>query len=241
MRNPKFTKLVVNVVRSSSWLSPPNETLKSVVIVINKDSLINQLQIREFKEEYYVSQLGIQSDWLILYISILFVITGLVGYTSFVNTINQIDTKVDNAINEQEKKHALHVNEFRALKIQHFDSVSNISQMASATFFKEGLTYEALKNGLISVVYKIQAIKISNKKAYNEKLLSLAIHNLKSGLDMLNLIRKNDAFEQFFLEMANYDELRPILDEILKFENREIKDIVVDIASTLKKMFTQSE
>ncbi len=113
--------------------------------------------------------------------------------------------------------------------------------MASATFFKEGLTYEALKNGLISVVYKIQAIKISNKKAYNEKLLSLAIHNLKSGLDMLNLIRKNDAFEQFFLEMANYDELRPILDEILKFENREIKDIVVDIASTLKKMFTQSE
>ncbi len=165
----------------------------------------------------------------------------MVGYTSFVNTINQIDTKVDNAINEQEKKHALHVNEFRALKIQHFDSVSNISQMASATFFKEGLTYEALKNGLISVVYKIQAIKISNKKAYNEKLLSLAIHNLKSGLDMLNLIRKNDAFEQFFLEMANYDELRPILDEILKFENREIKDIVVDIASTLKKMFTQSE
>lgn len=201
----------------------------------NRDSLINQLQIHEFKEEYYVSQLGIQSDWLILYVSILFVITGFVGYTSFVNTIHQIDAKVDNAIKEQEKKHSIHVSEFKDMKVQILELEADLLESEFSIYSDKEFSWPALNSILMaSLKYGI----VSNSKedqAQKETYEKLRHATLEMACLYVKLFYiSDDEKKQKFFEAIDNEKINKILFELSQTNNESIIDIITDIRHMIK-------
>jgi len=81
------------------------------------DSLTRLLEVQEAKEDYYLNQLGVLSDWFILYVTALFGVIALFGFFSF----RSIEAKV----NEQEKKFE-----------ENFERVQNTVRAINAEFHK---------------------------------------------------------------------------------------------------------
>lgn len=70
--------------------------LDSSKAAIKIDSLYRLLEVQAIKEEYYIDQLGVLSDWLILFVTGLFTVLTLFGFFNFNRVVAQVS--------EQEKK-----------------------------------------------------------------------------------------------------------------------------------------
>ena len=63
---------------------------------MNKSELVKNIEAQAFKEDFYISQIGVQSDWIILYVTILFGIFGVIGYAVFRKEVEDIKSDYTN-------------------------------------------------------------------------------------------------------------------------------------------------
>lgn len=73
---------------------------------IEKDSLIRILEIKDLKEQMYITQLGFLSDWLIFIVTILFAIVVIIQYVAFDSRTKQVEEKYQEQkiLNDEHKK-----------------------------------------------------------------------------------------------------------------------------------------
>lgn len=83
-------------------------TTKNRIDQHERDSLINVLQTQQFQEEYYINQLGIQSDWMILYTTLIFGIIGLIGFGFFRTHRDEVEKQIDSLDSRLSNSHASH-------------------------------------------------------------------------------------------------------------------------------------
>ena len=111
--------------------------------------------------------------------------------------------------------------------------------MASLIFQKEELFYESIKNGLMSISYRISA----NKDSKNEKDKLVAYASCLAYLDSILVFLRTDTyteeFKKAFMQEDNYKVVIMVIDEILKCDNPMIRDTSVDIRSMFKKIFNE--
>lgn len=80
----------------------------------NRDSLVADLKIQAFKEQYYLNQQGIQSDRIIMYVSILFGVFGLLGYFSFNSQFKFLKDVTDERVKSLKVETELSVGNFKS-------------------------------------------------------------------------------------------------------------------------------
>lgn len=205
----------------------------------SRDSLRNLLEIKEIKEDHYLTQLTIQSDRIIMYVSILFVLVGLIGYTTFVNKITEINTNTQDKISRQEEKHAVHNTEFKNLKVQNFDVLSTVLDLSSAFFIEKGLNSESIKQRLIAVFYLVSAIEITEDAKRKEAFIERCINLLGITHQQLIMTLADQATFQKFIDSVDFEVNIKVLDEIVRMKNARIIDFTMEIRSIFRKLEIQ--
>lgn len=109
-----------NVSSLKSRIENTNDLVKSLLFSLNdttnKKELINKVRDLQIEHDYYINQLEIQSDWLILYISLIFAILAIVGFTVSRQAIKDATEKYDENISRHHDLIATHTASFLEFK-----------------------------------------------------------------------------------------------------------------------------
>jgi hypothetical protein len=194
----------------------------------NKDSITNEVKFLEFKQEYYTQQLGIQSDWFILYVTVLFGVFGIVGYTFFMNQINTITTEANNAIARQEKIHDEHRLEFIELKK---DTLKTNSDMYSIGISSHLSMKNYVTVTVLSILTAKQNFELAQLFDKDDDNYSRRIENTKRYLqNALNgyqlQIKETGKFE---FGKNDIEVIKSNLDAIFKCEDIPTRDLVTKV------------
>ena len=92
---------ILNYNKSSTLTAKLNQTNSVLHKYINNDTTLNkELLTREFKEDYYITQLNITNKQMTTFVSILFSIALGISVGFFVWYMSEFKTKIENKINE---------------------------------------------------------------------------------------------------------------------------------------------
>ncbi|MBV6473960.1 MAG: hypothetical protein JPMHGGIA_02258 [Saprospiraceae bacterium] len=95
------------------------------------DSLKRKIVDLKLEQETYTKMLDRQSDWFILYVSLLFVIISIFGFIISQKTVSDIKRRNNKDYKRQNEIHAEFVNEFNNLKFEVYDAIAKLNFLES--------------------------------------------------------------------------------------------------------------
>lgn len=216
--------------------------LVTIDTLFNRDSLINELKVQSAKDDLFLTQLNIQSDKYLLYISLLFFVIGLINilylYNGFIVKIESenevIKKQQEEWIEEQKLKYSIHEQrfddlEYRTLK-SNFSTYSNIGFL----FHRESRSNAAFYI-LLAAENGIRLLKLkSNNENHNEIIERGIIDNLKGMITDLKDI-KSKKIDREIKEIKNdFNKTNSLLESVISFEHKEIKSLGIEAVALLK-------
>lgn len=212
--------------------------LLTIDSLMNRDSLIRELQVEKSKKDLYLTHLTIQSDKYLLYISLLFVVIGFINFFYFftegISSIRKNNEEMKNQqeewINNQNLYRKRHEQRVSELEIGAYKTYSNVHLLASNTVgLEEADTY--ILNRLHSIKYTIKANSIENKGNISPKLQKMIIQTLTPVYNIFNNLDKYSLSEDQLLLMEPH--LKSILKELLNINNEAISGLLLRILSKI--------
>ena len=207
---------------------------------IEKDSIINDLKIQKSKEDLYLSQLSVQSDTTIMYVTILF---GLFGFINFLFIYEffykSLNTKIINLNIDTKKNIAAHDNNYKThisdLEVQQSEIIllkANTFNIIANSFPKDQLSqYLDFKLHAIDSIFNFHS-KYS-KSSDSRKMIIGILMDIKASLSEIDI--ENDHVE--VLEIHNdRDKYNAILKVLVVDGDKEISNMAIDIMTLLKSM-----
>jgi len=213
----------------------------------NRDSLKNELVNLQFEKEAYINQLSLLSDWVILFVTILFAVFGFVGTTFFIAHINSVKEECMNYTNsetnnnrneiiEQNIEIDKHKNEFKELKKVVYNGEGNASFIISDYFANHN-------DFLQSALFALLAAKNFKQASLLEGQAKIIVNgvtanNLKIALEQLNRLEK-DHLSMYIRSTENmpYDiilkRIHEILDELFIHNDEHLTKLAALIKAKL--------
>ncbi len=220
-----------------------------------QDSIIRKINTDSFKDDFYINQLSIQSDWIIFYVSVLFGIFGIVGFVIFDKKIEQIqkdnnDLKINYESHFSELlsnfntlKSDLETNftthkekletDYIELRIKNNAMLSAISTQTEITLIQQGEVSAYFKQKLTSISFVLDSISFAKNDEEKKRVAISIIQRLKAALEELKVAMNSPGTRHFFIKNLAYDELVQILDRFLKINEKHIVDLVIEIRMLL--------
>lgn len=236
--------MIICIVNASDN-SSNNARLNEVFLMLksdysNKDSLIQQLKIHQFKEDFYINQIGIQSDWIILYVTVLFGIFAIVGYTFFFHKMDEMATRIDERIDEQNKEALVHKKDLRDTKLQQMKITAEMLEMTSIMDYNNQYLSSWLVNGLKSTELFSKLAQeymkdgredaLTMKEYCQRKIDEIYVH-------LTNISQLHDGITKTRLvSNLQYNKVTESLNEIMMANDPEIREKTISIRILLKKM-----
>ena len=216
------------------------ERIESERYKIFNDSLSNikspkEIKLNLAKESFYIEQLGRETNYIILYVSILFGIFGLVGYGLFHQVlkfeIDKIDTKIHLKINKFYKQidnisKLTESNESR-LSITIGNVFSNYSDLIKKNYAKK-----AHYNLAASLHYFKGIMNCDNEDLKKDLLIKVKVHLD----DCLSNLSKEFKKDDIILLKDDWNTNNKMLKDLAKCDNTEIQNILAEIRIKFKNI-----
>lgn len=184
------------------------------------DSLKRVLEFNSVKEDYYIQQLNMQSTWIVMFVSTLFVIFTIFEYGIFlekVATIQQSQIKYNEENDKRIHNFDLRFNEWenKLVKLQ-----SNIQNTMGNLYAMSAVHYEATGQYILSAIFRLNAIEqyiIAQKSNIDKETESFIGINLSESLKVLpEQITKHE------ITKSDYDDVMRLLNYLRKtIDNNE--------------------
>lgn len=214
-----------------------------------RDSLVNELQEQGFKEEFYINQLGIQSEWIIFYVSTLFVIFGFVGFGIFSSQISGLLTeftkvKEENAINREELHQRFEVLE-KDMDVR-FDKLSSqvhytqyVMLVDTSTLFRNSGQIADSKYAMVwACVSGLKYLSIAETSKQNEKMFEICKDFLSQINRHFSVIKDfpTNPDVSYFCNESQFESTLDGLNEIKNYKDDAIRELAVLASVNLKTM-----
>lgn len=209
--------------------------------VIDKEiaKLETELKQKDFQQEFILHQVGIQSDWIILYVTLLFALVVAIEFINFKTRLESIADEYKNKQKINDEHFREFRDEFKRLKTQNADVLSTVLDLSSAFFMEKGLVAESVKQRLMSVSYITNAIDLTDDKNRKEELIRRGIGLLGTTHQFLKLIMSDQKVFLNFVTTADLDFNIRLLDEIARIKNAQFIDFIMEIRSIFRKIEVQ--
>ncbi|MBK9728418.1 MAG: hypothetical protein IPO86_09900 [Saprospiraceae bacterium] len=193
--------------------------IKDTSTTINIKELNAKIADMQFQQESYTEMLGRQSDWFILYVTILFGLFGLIGFGYFISKVKKVKKECDDTIATQKKDYRMHLKDFTDLKVKIFDNIGNVYLLLS-----ESMTTDfsmAFKFRINSIEHFLFSYEISKSKYRIETVKA----NLEYAIQIISEIEKNnDSINLFSRDMKIYGkELINVLKKVMEIDDKNIE------------------
>lgn len=223
---------------------------------ITDDELSRKIEIMYFKEEHFVEQLGIQSDWFIGYVTIIFALFGIIGFSAYSSQFNQLRKDTDNfvktiqdyiverdgimtdyQVNLTAQVQSLNNKldfKFKELKLLFNRNASDGLQTLAATFTEQrqqGLAFLYTLKGIAADLDSLSVITDNQERldliSKNERTLHGMLLSSKSSIG----IHKDD-----FADNLSYADNLKLLNELLDISDQKMRDTVRDTMNLFDDM-----
>lgn len=213
------------------------KTIEFKTQTANKDSLMTKIRELEFQQDYYTKQLNIQSDWFILYVTVLFGAFAVFGFVVSRQTIADASANYKDAIATQKN---IHDNAIKDLKFLTYKEVGHLHFFAAMNF-KENTPYVLTQISSSLAQYKL-AFYYKVTKEIEKRVIEILnlIKHILTKADKQHLIKIKDklnepAYKKIIIANIDFKEVS---------KNKNIldlaADLVVDIDNLLNRNFDES-
>jgi len=192
-----------------------------------RDSLLRLLDFKEAKEEYYLTQMDVQSNWFILYVTILFGVFALVGYSVFKYELQSIEDKNQAKQMENQEHFSKFEKRFKELEIDlrtglgetyKISAIMNQGSRIDFAIFMIQSCYHYLKGIQLSGSDYFQTIVMSPIKVVLENVESLKKDEIFTKdthpFTQIELTGLNEVLE-FILKGASEEKDRKIIRKLI--------------------------
>lgn len=199
---------------------------------IERDSLIRLLEVKDIQESQYLSNQSILSDWIILYVSVLFGVVVLIQILNFEMRTKNVEQKYE----EQEIANKNHFDEFYA---RFEDLESDVNAVMGQLYSMQGQFYTEKDNMAAFDMY-IGAVekylKSLNIKDEGDKNYYYVKNNLELALAYLNKYHLKGDFKDddkfYFNEKDKLDFQETFSFLLLNLFNNHDREMVIEIMKT---------
>mgnify|MGYP001397337721 CR=1 FL=1 len=203
------------------------------------DSLRQKITGLRLEQETYTNMLDRQSDWFILYVTLLFVIISIFGFIISQKTVSDVKAKNTKHYNRQKKIHDNLLVEFNELKFIVYTGEANASVTIADVYGKtDFLVY--FFHSIRAAAYNAKAISVKREKT---DFLTIRV---KSNLDrakkaIMALNEQPDLLLKFKTErISEYSTTRDFLRELLSFSNEEVKMMCMEIELIIEECISSA-
>ncbi len=209
-----------------SILRQPN--VPDSVSLTKIDSLSRLLEMQEIREDYYLNQLSILSDWFILYVTGIFVIIGLAGFLIFTSNIKTLEERVS----EQERMNKEQFDKFE----KEFNDIESVNEVMLGNVYvvsgDASMKQKDFTNAIFSKILAIQCyVNGSTKSGYTDGIKLI----LERQIDQLTSILGNYNFLHFTPQM-NEDIDDAFIDILKGNPDKEVGKRIMDIMGKMNEL-----
>lgn len=174
--------------------------------LLNSDSLIYLINNDNLQQESYMDMLDRESDWFIAYVSILFVIFGIIGVSFFSYELKVIKEKTHKDIDNYYKNYGIQIEEFLDLKIKLYKIIGSVNASTSMQYFNSSpsISFIASLHGakFRNLAYDSEISEIKKEERFTISYLENAL----SALNKIKLEEKEDIIK-FRDHIKKYEEV----------------------------------
>ena len=205
--------------------------------IAKKDSLVNLIEQGRFKEDFYSTQLSLKSDWIILYVTVLFSIFGFIGVGFFIEKMNRLEHNLKNEfigkIDKHEGEYHLHRKEFNDLKKELYILYANNHldyAISSSNGVMSFLSYLLSSHGFL------KAIEIEQNEELRKILIPVLLATLEGVFLSISKIDKNDESSTNSIK-EDFNNIHEKIFEINKFNNIKSRELCAKIIVEINSFF----
>jgi hypothetical protein len=199
------------------------------------------IDLRDVKQQYYLTQLSIQSDWFIVFVTVLFGVFAVVGYGFFVAQTQAIAKQYE----EQKKIQEQHITEvekrFKKVEIKTLMAYSNIVMFQASYCFDKGEYIKSLDDNItaLNVALEIKRLKEECGEEWNNPTMS----NLSvclSDISLLCLLIERDSDVQFYFTSSSAKNLKHYFYNLYSGVDEASKSEITKILSKIDEGITKA-
>lgn len=202
--------------------------------ITKKDSLLKLVENEDFKREFYTTQLSIQSDWIIAYVTILFGVFAIIGLSFFFERINNVKTTLEASFEAKIKKYE---EEYTEHKHELIKIKKDTYLLRAKGYLNDGNYNKNTEIGFLSYLLSaycyFQLIEIEDNESFCEKYLKLLIATLEKSHESLENIKQTDSTTMIKDDLV---EIQSKIFEIGKYYNTRIIDLCAMIIIKVNKI-----
>lgn len=203
-----------------SIMRPEDVTSSEAAIKI--DSLSRLLEVQELKEEYYLNQLNVLSDWFIFYVTGLIALIGLAGFSYFKKIEHEVHKQKE--INQQQFK--AHAERFMGVE-------SDLFLSASLVFSMTGDMYKENQNWQKAFAAYIPSLVLYSNAIHRRGLTKEAETYIKNQINQLNKLLGH--IDKLPLNKTQIKELNQQFSAITyNIDDEDVKDMMLDLRGKTK-------
>lgn len=204
------------------------------------DSLHRQIDLRDIKQQYYMTQMDIQSNWFILFVTILFGVFAVVGYGFFVAQIQAITHESE----RQKKAQNEHIEKvekrFKQTQRDILIAHSRASQIRRDEFTKNGKYFEAIKSDYEVIGLLKTVLELDDNSEDSNVLMLLALKEYLCHLEKMYEIMSDDKNSMFFYYAHDTPQLTEYFNSLYGKVYDPSKEVILKIQAQLQKGFAKA-
>lgn len=192
--------------------------------------LRNEIVKLKIEKESYTTILGSQSDWIIAYVSILFIIFGLYGFIVSRNLIKEEGKQYKKKTKKQERVISDHEKVFLDLEWKLLNNAADVSALIAFSFRSEN-SFKILSHSTQSASNLMYANKIKNVPNFESRFTAL-VEMALNALKMIDITIANGKSLDAISTDENMLILEEIIPKIIEFNSAKVvlsEPIIADI------------
>lgn len=200
------------------------------------DSLRRAIDIRDIKQQYYLTQMDIQSNWYILFVTVLFGVFAIVGYGFVAANIESVAKENK----KQKKKQEFHIAEveksFKVAEANTYRALASSINFQCNYCAEKGHYRSALKTetDLINVILRIKELD-EDINEFNNAVLNSLKKCLSNISRMYDVIDTNHLDFTFFFTSSEAVNYKNYFDNLYAKVNDSSREEVKKIISKLEQ------
>lgn len=199
-----------------------------------RDSLVKIIEQQRFREDFYINQFSIKSDYVIFYVTILFGMSAFIGYLGITERIENLtsffNSTIESKTQKYEEYYQEHIKEFSLIKSDFLAIKKDTYLLLAKNYIEFGGINKNNQMGFLSYLlvshcyFKI--IEIEDNESHCEKYLTMLVAALEKSYESLGNIKQKD---NVLILKNDLIEIRSKIFEINKYYDTRIMDLCAKI------------
>lgn len=212
--------LIVNTVQQFSSI-PKKDSLN----LMKLDSLTSQIINMKAEQIRYSEMINRESDRLIYFVTILFGLFGVVGFSIFKYELSAVSDTITKSNIDQDTKYNFHIKKMNELQKLAFVGMGNVCSIISDYNAQHDL-YKSYNFSIGAALHFKRAFQLNNDNNFAE----LTTNNLANANNYIDLIiNQNKNYKGNDFDRKEISDTKATIDEIAQIDNDKVKVLCTEI------------